>query len=304
MEYNKKMDKTILTDLRSVLLDRIDLGNIPEEIWRRSSALNTWGTNAIEGSTITRKDAERILLEGRSVSNKPIRDVIETTQHERTFRGLTERMEHPITLVTILEMHEDVFRGVLPDAGIWRNVNVRIGGSRHSPPRMEKIIPMMEELLDKYRMKDTGSDDSLVLAAWLHYNFEAIHPFRDGNGRVGRLLLNLHFLKHNWPPVHILPDDSNEYLDALISGNEGDLIPLKKLIERLMGSSLLDLLDGVGTAEDELIDLKTASSLSSYDSKYLGLRCKQGKLPAILTGHRWMTSKRSLKLYIDLKGRK
>ena len=64
-----------------------------------------------------------------------------------------------------------------------------------------------------------------------------------------------------------------------------------------MGSSLLDLLDQVGTSNDELISLKEASIISSHDAKYLGLRCKQGELPGVLTGHRWSTSRRALELY-------
>ncbi|MCK5772192.1 MAG: Fic family protein [Thermoplasmata archaeon] len=298
------MDKAILSELRSVLLERVDLSNIPEEVWKRSSALNTWGTNAIEGSTITWNDAKKILLEERSIKDRPIRDVLETVQHERTFRGMVERMKHPINLITILELHEGVFRGVLPDAGMWRRVNVRIEGANFTPPRMEKVIPMMEDLISEYHVKDTMGDDVFRVASWSHYNFETIHPFRDGNGRVGRLLMNLHLLKHNWPPIHILPNDRDDYLDALASAGVSDLDPLTSMIERLMGSSLLDLLDGTGTAEDELMDLKRASSLGPYDPNYLGLRCKQGELPGVLSGHRWMTSERALKIYMDHKGRK
>ncbi len=298
------MDKTILLELRSVLLERVDLSNIPEEVWKRSSALNTWGTNAIEGSTITWNDAKKILLEERSIKGRPIRDVLETVQHERTFRGMVERMKHPINLITILELHEGVFRGVLPDAGMWRRVNVRVEGANFTPPRMEKVIPMMDDLISEYHVKDTMGDDVFRVASWFHYNFETIHPFRDGNGRVGRLLLNLHLLKHNWPPIHILPNDRDDYLDALTNAGDDDLDPLTSMIERLMGSSLLDLLDGTGTAEDELMDLKRASSLVPYDPNYLGLRCKQGELPGVLSGHRWMTSERALKVYMDHKGRK
>ncbi|MEA3558288.1 MAG: Fic family protein [Candidatus Thermoplasmatota archaeon] len=213
-------------------------------------------------------------------------------------------MKLPIGLVTILELHEEVFGGVLPEAGMWRNINVRIEGANFSPPRMEKVIPMMEELIEQYRIMDTRGDDVFQVASWFHCNFEKIHPFRDGNGRVGRLLLNLHLLKHNWPPIHILPNDRNDYLNALTSAGNGDLDPMIQLFQRLMGASILDLLDRAGTADDELLDLKKASSLVPYHPDYLGLRCKQGELPGVLSEHRWMTSERALKIYMALKGRK
>lgn len=298
------MEKTILMNLRSILLERLDLSSIPDEVWKRSSALNTWGTNAIEGSTITWKDAKRILLEERSIKDRPIGDVLETIQHERAFSGLIRRRDHPIDLVTILELHEDVFRGIHPDAGMWRNINVKIAGAAFTPPRKEKIIQLMEQLLKDYYKKDMKGEGVFELASWFHVTFEAVHPFRDGNGRVGRLLLNLHLLKHNWPPIHILPSDRDRYLAALNMAVDKDMGPLNSLIERLMGSSLMDLLDSVGMAEDELIDLKKASSLVPYNTNYLGLRCKQGELPGVLSGHKWKTSERALKIYMDLKGRK
>ncbi|MGA1820587.1 MAG: Fic family protein [Thermoplasmatota archaeon] len=293
-----------MNGLRSALLNRIDLSTIAENIWKRSSALNTWGTNAIEGSTINWKEAQSILLDQRTPANRPVRDVLETIQHDAAFRGLPERKRYPIDLVTVLELHEGVFRGVLPDAGNWRKVNVRIQGANFTPPRMEKVIPMMEELLKEYQRRDTEGEDVFELGAWFHFTFESIHPFQDGNGRVGRLLLNLHFLKHNWPPIHILPNDRDGYIRALETGHEGDLGPMVSFIKRLMASSLLDLLDQVGTAEDELTGLKKASALAPYDAKYLSLRCGQGELPGVLSGHKWHTSRRAIELYMEGRGRK
>lgn len=304
MLYYNLMDKSILRELRSVLLERMDLKEIPESIMKRSAALNTWGTNAIEGSTIGWKDAQRILLEKRSVAARPINDVLETLQHEKAFRGLIDRRKYPIDMVTILELHEEVFRGILIDAGKWRRVNVTIEGAKVKPPRMEKVIPFMEEFLKEYDRRDIEGEDVFSLGAWQHFNFEMIHPFSDGNGRIGRLLLNLHFLKHNWPPVHVLPQDRIGYLKALDSASKGDISLLEDFLRKIMGSSIVDLLDKVGTAKDELIDLEGASEVSPYDPKYLGLRCRQGELPGVLTGHRWFTSERALSMYMEQIGRK
>ena len=306
MDILELMNKTILCELRSVLLERTRLDQLPERTWKRMAALNTWGTNAIEGSTVTRDEAEKLVMDRTSIKDRSVTEVLETVQHERVFRSLLGITHREISLETILEMHEQVFFGILSDAAQWRRVNVRIRGASFTPPRMEKVLRELEKWEADYRQRDVDGEDTFDLGARMHFEFERIHPFSDGNGRIGRLLLNLHFLRRNWPPVHILPEHRDEYLDGLnLAQTEGDLSSLAYLFGKLMGASLLDLLDEVGTAEDELMTLKKAASTSPYSEKYLALRCKQGKLPAVRSkGNRWLVSKRVLRLYRDHAGRR
>jgi Fic family protein len=289
----------LLEKLRSVLLERASLEKIPEPVWKHAATLNTWGTNAVEGSTITWEDAQRLLLEGKSVSGRPVRDVMETIQHERTFRSLAELRGSPIGLKLILQLHESVFRGILSDAGQWRRINVRVRGTAFTPPRMEKLLSELETYEREYRERDVAGEDTFKLGAWMHFELERIHPFTDGNGRVGRLLLNLHFLNRNWPPVHILPRHRESYLNSLNAAAKGDPSPLERFLKFLMGSSLVDLLDQLGTSADELMDLKRISKLAPYGPKYLALRCQQGILPAVKMGREWRTSRRVLELYSE-----
>lgn len=297
------MDKSILDALRDSLLSRAPLENLPDEVWKRTSALNTWGTNAIEGNTLTWHEVESLLLEEKSVGGRPIRDVLETLQHERVFRELVTIKTRPMALETVLELHGSVFRGLKADAGMWRRVNVRITGSPHVPPRMEKVVGEMEEMLAEYDKRDERGEDVFPLGAWFHHAFESIHPFSDGNGRVGRLLLNLHLLKHNWPPVHVLPPDGERYLDCMEEGHEGDLSDLVGFVQELMARSLLDLLDQLGTADDELRPLKRLEKESRHSAKYLRLRAGQGKLPALKRSGDWQTSRRAVRLYREALGR-
>src|SRR3990172_2302489 len=103
------MQKAILEALRHELLTRSPLDALPNGVWKRTGALNTWGTNAIEGNTLSREDVVRILLERKSVGNHPLSDVRKTIQPAAAFASLVERRRATIRLATVLELHEQVF---------------------------------------------------------------------------------------------------------------------------------------------------------------------------------------------------
>jgi len=258
----------------------------------------------MEGNTLTFEEVQKVLIDGLSVKNRPLRDITETVNHSEVFHSLASMAKKRMDLVTVLELHERVFKGVKPDAGQWRKSNVWIRGANFTPPRWEKVIPLMTEWLKEYASKEKERGNVFESAAWMHHRFETIHPFTDGNGRVGRLLLNLHFLKHEWPPVNVSPLNKIEYYAALNRGNDGDVSVLSEFLRIAMGQSLIDLLDQVGTMkEDGLITIAELGKKGSYSAKYLGLRAKQGSLPAIKRSGEWMTSNRALALYEKHVGR-
>jgi len=297
------MQISILEKLRGEFLNRGSLDTLPEDIWKGMSFLNTYGTNAIEGNTLTYDEVETVLLDQKGVE-KPIADIMETLQHEKAFRNLMNRRARSIDPVTILELHEEVFKGLMADAGQWRRTNVMIRGAQFSPPMPEKVIMRMEELIKEYDQRDLEGEEPFTLGSWMHHGFESTHPFSNGNGRVGRLLLNLHLMKHNWPPVNVLPGDREAYLRSLQAGNRGDLAPLTDFIMVRTGGSLLNLLSQVGTMEDELKPLVKFQSDETYSAKYLALRAEQGELPAIKVRNKWQSSERALQLYMEVVGRK
>src|SRR2546426_4254909 len=165
MSFMTFVREDILAAFHAELLTRMPLDAIPAGVWKRTGALNTWGTNAIEGNTLGREEVERILLEDTTVRGRPVGDVLETIQHERAFESLLRRRLAPIRLVTVLELHEDVFRGIKPDAGLWRRVNVRIAGARRTPPRMEKVVPMMTSWEREYAARDLRGEDAFSLGS-------------------------------------------------------------------------------------------------------------------------------------------
>src|SRR4030067_991997 len=100
------MQKAILEALRHELLTRSPLDALPNGVWRRTGALNTWGTNAIEGNTLSREDVERILLEQKSVANRPMPDVMETIQHATALTKLATRRTAAVRLGNGAALHE------------------------------------------------------------------------------------------------------------------------------------------------------------------------------------------------------
>ncbi|MFA5313704.1 MAG: Fic family protein [Methanomassiliicoccales archaeon] len=297
------MNQNILHALRSVLLERTSLTGLPDGVWKELSVINTHGTNAIEGNALTLEEVRTVLTEGMGVAKRTVRELRETIQHDEAFRSLPGRLERPLDPVTVLELHEQVFRGILPDAGQWRRVNVLITGAKHRPPRMEKVPDLVVSLLEGYNRKDVEGEDVFELASFMHCGFESVHPFIDGNGRIGRLLLNHHLMRRNWPPVSLTLSDRKEYYQALTEGDENDYARMTGLLTSVMSRSLLTILDSVGTKDDELLPLKDLEKISGLSAKYLSLRAGQRKLPALMTKGEYLSSRRACSLYKEFVGR-
>ncbi len=305
MYYGMNMDRHILSRLRERMLDRGPPHNLPEKVLQESFILNTWGTNAIEGNTLTLDEVTKVIESGMTVPNRPVRDLMETIQHRAALAEVVSGRICEVNMKSALDLHNMIFHGIFLDVGQWRRVNVRISGSRYSPPRVEKLISLLQEWGQHYVAMEMNREDIFSQAAEMHFGFESIHPFSDGNGRVGRLLLNIHFLNHNWPLIHILPQDRDFYLDALESAHYNGLDKLTRFLGTNMARSLIFMLDMVGSEEDKLLTLNEAKKASGTDfsTKYLALRIKQGELPGIRFNNRWKTSQVAINLYREIKGR-
>ena len=162
----------------------------------------TYNTNRIEGSTLSLNDT-RLLLEREVVpSAKPLRDILEARAHASLFRGLLTTPE-PLDLAHILRWHQFLFRDSKPDiAGQLRGVQVWIRGSKHVPPSPVEVRPLLLELL-RFVKRNRLKIHPVQLAAEFHFRFEDIHPFVDGNGRVGRLAMNLLLSEEGYPLLDI-----------------------------------------------------------------------------------------------------
>ena len=158
----------------------------------------TYNTNAIEGSTITLEEAREIIHDKIS-PNKPIRDVRETEAHSKVFLQMLKKNEK-ITKELLLQWHKNIFGETKSDiAGKFRDYLVRVGP--HLAPDWQDIGNLMKDFIG-FIDKDKKMNP-VELAGRAHYQFEKIHPFGDGNGRIGRLLMNF-ILWHNGYPMLII----------------------------------------------------------------------------------------------------
>ena len=178
----------------------------------------TYNSNAIEGNTLTLRETALILQEGITIAEKPLRDHLDIIGFKDAFNYMVELagQSTPLTEKTILDIHSLVLMSDAENRGRYRKVSVQILGAAHTPPQPYLIQPELEQLLANYN--EWKEQKHIIEAiAMLHLEFEAIHPFIDGNGRTGRLLLNFELIKHGFLPVDIKFTDRRKYYNAFDS---------------------------------------------------------------------------------------
>jgi Fic family protein len=175
----------------------------------------TYNTNAIEGSTISLEEA-RLILEDKIAPNKPLRDIRETESHATVFFDILEA-EEEISDQLLLKWHKEIFKETKPDiAGKFRSYQVRVGS--YLAPDWQSIEGLIAQLIT---FTNQSNLNSVELAARAHYIFEKIHPFGDGNGRIGRLLMNFILWKNGCPMLIIEYKKRKSYYSALERSEEG-----------------------------------------------------------------------------------
>ena len=186
-----------------------------EKELRELSIAFTYNTNAIEGSTITLEET-RLILEDKIAPNKPIRDIRETESHAAVFLQMLKDEER-VSKQLLLNWHKEIFRETKPDiAGVFRNYAVRVGP--YLAPDWHKVENFLSQLIS---FINESNLNPVELAARAHYIFEKIHPFGDGNGRIGRLLMNYILWQSGYPMLIIEYKKRKSYYKALQRTEEG-----------------------------------------------------------------------------------
>jgi len=177
----------------------------------------TYNTNAIEGSTITLEETREIIHD-KIAPNKSLRDIRETESHAKVFLKIIAKKEK-VDEGLFLNWHKEIFNESKPDiAGRFRDYLVTVGS--YLAPDWQDIEKLIKELISFINKANLEKMNPVELSARAHYRFEKIHPFGDGNGRIGRLLMNYLLWHSGYPMIIIEQKRRTSYYKALKKDEE------------------------------------------------------------------------------------
>lgn len=206
---------------------------------------NTYNSNAIEGNTLTLRETA-LVLDGVTIGEKPLKDHLEAIGHRDAFEYVYELADRNIELSerVIKDLHTLVLMNDRENKGKYRSVQVQILGANHTPPPPYLVAEQLAELLANYAETKT-SKHIIEAVAEFHLRFEGIHPFIDGNGRTGRLILNLELIKVGLLPINVKYADRRRYYDCFDAyhGEQKTITPLAELIAEYETAELQKRLD-------------------------------------------------------------
>jgi Fic family protein len=211
----------------------LKISHLSEKDWEEFSKIFTYNTNAIEGSKLNQAEVKDLLGKDKW-PDKSKEDIAEAFGVDEAISFIRTTKEH-LSLNLIQEIHKIVFKNSKPFAGKFRNKGEEVvvvggyGNIVHEGAPQARIAELLKQLVNWYQ-KNKHKYPGMVLAGVVHNQFENIHPFADGNGRVGRILLNNILIKHNLPPINIDFNNRGEYYTSLQEYEKRhDLKPTLKL---------------------------------------------------------------------------
>ena len=259
----------------------------------------------------TLKETALVINEGITVKGKPLKDHLEAKDHILALDYLYDLVEngkkHTISEHLIRSTHQLVMQDTDKEwAGIYRNANVIITGANYDPPDALEIPYKMGEFVDWIK-RNRKNLHIIELSALIHHKLVFIHPFFDGNGRTGRIIMNLLLMQYGFPLVIILKNDRKKYYNVLSKADKGDFKPLVLFIAQSVERSLdiyLKTLTPTSKKRENYFSLSELAKKFPYSVKYLNLLIRQGKLEAHKEGRNWISSEEAVKRCITTRERK
>ncbi|MFZ2975252.1 MAG: Fic family protein [Candidatus Moraniibacteriota bacterium] len=190
----------------------------------------TYNSNKIEGSTLSEDETADIMFNNRTIPDKSLVEQLEVKNHQTALKYLFRQLEDikKINEELVLKLHGILMNGIRDDAGFYRRHGVRIVGSNVPTANYLKVPKLMESLFADLNKKPK---DIIGHTSNIHARFEQIHPFSDGNGRIGRLILVAMLLKSNIAPAVIKQENKRLYYTYLRSAQlKNDFTQLENFI--------------------------------------------------------------------------
>lgn len=317
---------TALDELRSFggLPKPEEAGAIWDDIWH----LEAHNSTAIEGNTLVLREVEQLLDSGRAVGAKPLKDYLEVLGYGEAARwvyhqasGGTYRTDALLTVTEVREVHRlalDQVWAVAPHP--QANTHEAPGGFREhdiapfdggmTPPSWTDVPALITTWVDEsssfgaeFRTGSVEARELPLRLADVHNRFERIHPFIDGNGRTGRLLLNLVLVRLGFPPAIILKRDRAKYLQVLDQCDRGDPGGLAELIARSVIDNLHRFVVPNIAGPARLVPI---SSLVDMGLSYEALRqaARRGRLEAHQGSDGiWRSNRHAVRNYMEARHR-
>ena len=201
----------------------------------------TCDTTAIEGNTLTMKETRELLLHERTPEGKTLREIYEQVNNKKAFSYISQEIKKGKELneEIVCQIHKQLVENIF-SGGIYRQSNVYVQGAKHECPdyqRLPELLKYFYEELKNYNDFCTMPESKMTpfeFACWVHAEFVGIHPYRDGNGRTSRMLMNYQLMKYNYLPVNIPFDRRMEYYKSLDEYHcTGNMIPFTSFVYEL-----------------------------------------------------------------------
>jgi fido (protein-threonine AMPylation protein) len=302
--------------------DLLRVGGMPnpteaEAIWRGIWNEETHNSTAIEGNTLVLRQVQQLLNEGRAVGNKELREYLEVQAYGEAALWVYKQASAPgewdvHAMLSVTELREIHRRVVGP---VWAHVpphdlhrDEGPGSFRHhelapfaggmQPPPFVAVPGLVSDWLDDVNAGPGDGEHLVEHLARVHVRFESIHPFRDGNGRTGRLVVNLLLVRRGYPPAIIYNRDRAKYIAALTRADRhGERGPLAELIARSVRDGIdRFLLPGLA-GPHRMVPLSALAS-RTISAPALRVAAERGRLRAQRRQHRWYSTRTFVDEYL------
>jgi hypothetical protein len=315
MPRGRPSRQSVFDSLDRTLVELQTVGGLPrpeeaEEIWEGIWYEETHHSTAIEGNTLILKEVKALLEEGRAVGDKELVEYLEVTGYAEAATWVyRQALGHDFTgeagainLTELREIHRLVVEPAWKQAppadhmegegpGSFRKHDINPFASGMTPPPWPDVPPFVTDWLAAANAPRHSGTHLMVRLADLHGSFERIHPFRDGNGRTGRLVLNLMLVRGGYPPAVIYKRDRAKYLRALARADAGDPGALAELLARAVKHGIdRFLLPGLA-GPHRMIPL---TALADNELSLLALRraADRGRMRAQRRSDQWYSTKK------------